>query len=135
MAKKSSKTDNDTTLQDLRDAVEHFSTERNWVNNDPKQLLLSAFIELGELAEHYQWSSDGAWQTRANKKKEIAYELVDVFFYLLRFINKSDFDFSSNFYQKTEKLAKKYPANLKTNEEYQQAKDSYRRSGKKKLYD
>ncbi len=134
MAKKTFQIDQDTTLQDLKDVVEHFSAERNWVNNDHKQLLLSAFIELGELAEHYQWSSDGAWQTKASKKKDIAYELVDVFFYLLRFINKSGFDFSSNFYQKTKKFAKKYPTTLKTREEYQQVKDSYRRSGRNKLY-
>lgn len=134
MNKKPPKSDSNTTLKELKDIVEEFCVERNWQNNDPKQLLLSAFIELGELAEHYQWVKDGDWHQEAEKQKAIAYEFVDIFFYLIRFMNKSDLDFSSTFFDKVDKLAQKYPVSLKRSE-YQKVKDSYRLSGKNQLYD
>lgn len=127
--------DSNTTFQNLKETVEAFCQERNWQNNDPKQLLLSAFIELAELAEYYQWSPDGQWQEE--KQKQIAFELVDVFFYLLRFINKSEIDFSQAFFEKVEKLSKKYPATDIQNGtfEYQKVRDDYRKSGKNVLYE
>lgn len=129
------KNDSNATFQDLKSTVEEFCLERDWKNNDPKQLLLSAFIELAELSEYYQWSKDGKWNKK--KQKEIAFELVDVLFYLLRFINKSEIDFSKHFYEKVEKLAKKYPSTeiKKGNFKYQKIKDEYRATGKNKLYD
>src|SRR5687767_6848888 len=103
------KSDKNTSFQELKDGVEKFCVDRDWHNNDPKQLLLSAFIELGELAEYYQWSPDGKWVDDKKKRKEISFELVDVFFYLFRFINKSEIDFSEAFFEKVKKLALKYP--------------------------
>lgn len=130
---KAKKNDQNTTFLELKNTVEEFCQQRDWQNNDPKQLLLSAFIELAELTEYYQWSKEGHWQK--DKQKEIAFELVDIFFYLLRFINKSEIDFSQSFFDKVDKLAIKYPAGKRDQEFYNQIKASYRKSGKNKLYD
>ena len=53
------------SLKDLAEIVDKFCVERGWKNGDPNQLITSTHIELGELAEHYQWQ---------NKFKELSEE-------------------------------------------------------------
>lgn len=116
-------------LKDLTKEIDAFCEKRNWGNDDPNQLISSILIELGELAEHYQWSS--RFQNFNDEKKtEVGYEFVDVLFYLLRLASKSGIDIEKSFNEKLPKLAKKF----KPGEDWNEAHDGYRKSGKSLRY-
>mgnify|MGYP001239203081 CR=1 FL=1 len=118
------------SLNELMKQVEEFSSERGWDNNDPNQLITAILIELGELSEHYQWSSEFK-DSDDIKKKEIAYEFVDVLVYLLRLAQKSNLDLDKAFQDKLKKLAVKYSIGS----DYSKQQDLYRKTGKNKLYE
>lgn len=118
------------SLNELIDQVEQFCKVRNWSNDDPNQLISSTLIELGELAEHYQWENQFK-EYSDDEKLQIGYELVDVFFYLLRLAGKSGVDMDKMFAEKLKKLEKKYP--IGSDRKVQQAE--YRRTGKNKRYE
>jgi len=116
-------------LKQIQKDVEDFCVERDWGNDDPNQLISSILIELGELSEYYQWQNKFKKLSK-KKKKEIAYEFVDVIFYLARLANKSDIDLEEAFYDKLPKLAKKFPVG----KDLKKAHIEYRSNGKNKLY-
>mgnify|MGYP002682517339 CR=1 FL=1 len=66
-------------LNDYIQEVANFAEVRGWENEDPNELLTSTVIELGELAEHYQWQKEFKKKYTEREKKEIGYEFVDVF--------------------------------------------------------
>ncbi|KXK26548.1 MAG: hypothetical protein TR69_WS6001000554 [candidate division WS6 bacterium OLB20] len=120
------------SIQDLTDIVCAFADERGWANNDPNQLISSILIELGELAEHYQWKSRFP-EFDKQKKLEVGYEFVDILFYLLQLAAKSGIDIEAAFDSKLPKLHAKFPVG-QTDEEFERTKEEYRRTGKNKLY-
>jgi NTP pyrophosphatase (non-canonical NTP hydrolase) len=120
------------SIQDICDVIEKFSTDRGWANDDPNQLITSIFIELGELAEHYQWKD--SFDRLPEDKTELGYEFVDIIFYLFRLANKSGIDLEYYFDEKVPKLEKKFPVHH-TEEQHQTAKRHYRRTGKNKRYE
>lgn len=120
------------SLNDYMKVVEDFGNERGWANSDPNQLLSSIVIELGELAEHYQWQNKFDDYSE-DKKIEIGYEFVDVLVYLLRLASKSNLDLDRYFEEKLAKLAIKYPVG--ENEKYKKQHELYRKIGKNKKYE
>ncbi|MGI5897615.1 MAG: MazG-like family protein [Candidatus Dojkabacteria bacterium] len=118
-------------LNDYIHDVIDFSEARNWKNESPNQLLAAILIELGELAEHYQWESTFKKKYSEKEKKMIGYEFVDVFFYLFRMAGRTGIDMDKTFAEKLKKIEKKYyiGADDKTQHEL------YRKTGKNKLYD
>lgn len=123
-------TDNNTTLQELKDIVEKFTKDRNWgKHHAPKNLAMNIAIEAAELMEHYVWERDGE-----PDKAEVADELADVLFNCLNFAITQDIDLAKAFLSKFERLEKKYPTTIfnKDNDsldDYQKIKQAYR-SGK-----
>lgn len=132
---KTKQTDLNTTVADLKETVRKFSLSHNWHNKDPRQLLLSTQIELAELMEYFQWTKSNDWTPVKKKKTEIAYEFVDIFYYLFDFLNKTDIDFVSAFYEKLKKINKKYPPGEFDVNFYDKQKLHYRKTGKNKTYD
>lgn len=118
------------SLNELMKQVDEFGDSRGWENNDPNQLITSILIELGELSEHYQWSSRFK-EYDETERKEMAFEFVDVLVYLLRLASKSKIDLDSLFQEKLQKLMIKYPINS----DYYKQKELYRKTGKNKLYE
>ena len=110
--------------------VDIFCKERNWNHERPNSLIAATMIELGELAEHYQWKNEFE-KFEGDKKTEVAYEFVDVLFYLCRLANKSEINLTEAFYEKLPKLRKKLPIGKDSLE----ANKEYREKGKNKLYD
>lgn len=117
------------TLKDLTKVVDDFSNVRDWKNDDPNQLITSILIELGELAEHYQWK-DHFKKFDENKKREVGYEFVDVLIYFLRLASKSDIDIQKYFDEKIIKMEKKF---LIGSDSLEQRK-IYREKGLNKTY-
>ncbi len=125
------KTDNTTTIKELKDLVAQFTNDRHWKrHHKPKNLAMSIAIEAAELMEHFVWERDGE-----PDKDEVAAELADVIFNCLNFALASEIDISQAFMTKYQKLQKKYPVSLfnkdnDSQEDYQRIKKRYRR-GKK----
>ena len=122
------------SIQELTKIIGKFADERDWKNNDPNQLLTALFIELSELAEHYQWKSEFEKYSE-KKKREIGYEFVDVIFYLFQLARKSEIDIEKYFDEKLPKLAKKFPVGIGLNNKaWENVHKKYRKEGKNKLY-
>lgn len=88
-----------------------FRSERNWKRyHHPKSQVISLMIEVGELAEHFQYL-DGAELKKYIKKfkSEIADELADVLWWVLIIASDLNIDLEKAFYKKMKKNAKKYP--------------------------
>lgn len=126
------KSDNDTTLQELKELVAKFRDERDWKkHHSPKNLSISIALEAAELMEHFQWD-----EYTKTSKKEIEAELADIIIYCFNFAETMDIDIASAFKAKLDKAAKKYPVEIfsagKDNaEDYMRVKQDYRQ-GKKK---
>ncbi|HQA98779.1 MAG TPA: dUTP diphosphatase [Candidatus Dojkabacteria bacterium] len=118
-------------LNDYIQEVANFAEVRGWENEDPNELLTSTVIELGELAEHYQWQKEFKKKYTEREKKEIGYEFVDVFFYLFRIIGHTGIDMDKIFDEKYKKLEKKFYIGANSRKQH----EIYRKSGKNKLYD
>jgi NTP pyrophosphatase (non-canonical NTP hydrolase) len=106
--------DRETTIDDLKNVVRRFVTERNWAGyHDPKNLSMSIAIEAAELMEHFQWLKNSEIDHELNDPKSreaIEDELADVLAYVLSFANTLNIDLSSALTQKMAKNEKKYPA-------------------------
>lgn len=121
------------SIQQITKIISDFGDRRGWENNDPNQLISSILIELGELAEHYQWQ-DSFIQRTDEEKKALGFEFVDIIFYLFRLADKSGVDIEAAFDEKLPKLEAKFPVG-QSDEEHDAIKKEYRESGKNKLYD
>lgn len=107
------RTDDTTTLADLKAAMEAFVAERNWeAYHQPKNLAGSIAIEAAELMELFQW--DPVQQPPEiigdeTKMQRIREELSDVLAYTLAMANRLDIDLSSAFTAKMAMNREKYP--------------------------
>ena len=134
---KKSKTD--ATFEELKNTMVDFVERRGdgWKkhNKRTKNLLLSVFIELGELSEKFQWQDIDYLPKDEKERKEIAYELVDVFNYLFMFIEMCGIDFPQAYFEKMTELEKKFPVDMEWGDKCYEVKENYRKSGKNKLYE
>ncbi|KAL4425406.1 hypothetical protein ABPG75_009422 [Micractinium tetrahymenae] len=107
-----------TSLQQLRAALQRFADERNWHQyHTPRNLLLALTGEVGELAEIFQWRGDGACGCglpgfSEADRQHVAEELSDVLLYLVRLADTCGIDLGAAALEKMEKNAKKYPVHL-----------------------
>lgn len=106
--------DKDSRLQDLKEFIKVFCEERDWDQfHGAKELAIGAVTEASELLEHFRFQSAEQVELMFSdevKKNEIADELVDVLFFVLRFCQKYEIDLSGHFNKKMAKNAKRYPA-------------------------
>lgn len=121
------KKDNQMTIQELKDRVEKFKTNRNWgKHHTPKNLAMSIAIEAAELMEHFQWDE----YTKENRE-EIESELADVIIYCIHFANTSNIDVSKVVLDKLAHNEKKYPVDIFKKKDnpsiYSKIKRDYRR--------
>ncbi|CAN5621376.1 nucleotide pyrophosphohydrolase [soil metagenome] len=90
--------DEQTTVGELRAAVQQFVAARDWQqHHTPKNLAMSIAIEAAEIMEHFQWLTLEQSATLVNdveKRAEVADELADVLIYCLSFANSAKIDVS-----------------------------------------
>ncbi len=105
--------DNETTVAQLRQMVEHFVSERDWKQfHSPKNLSMALAIEAAELMEHFQWleiDESRAVATDRSRREAAGEELADVICYALALANELGLDVSRTMQQKMEKNIAKYP--------------------------
>lgn len=105
-------TDNQTSVQHLREILREFVAERDWRQfHSPKNLSMSIAIEAAELMEHFQWiTPDDSRNLNAEQKFAAGEELADVICYALAMANELDLDISTTVLNKMQKNREKYPA-------------------------
>lgn len=105
--------DNEANIQEMKEKVLKFAEERDWEKfHNPKDLGVALSIEVSELMEHFRFKSNEEIEALfkdAEKKKEVAYELADIFHVLLRISEVCDIDLSDALKEKMIEAEKKYP--------------------------
>ena len=106
-------TDSETTVGDLKDLVRRFSQERDWEQfHLPKDLGVALAIEVGEILEHFRYRTDEEIQQHVEDvagKRELAHELADTLWLLLRLADVCAIDLSASLREKVTLAAQKYP--------------------------
>ena len=118
------------SIKELTKIIDDFSKAREWDNNEPNHLITSTFIELSELAEHYQWKNQFE-KFNEEKKLIVGFEFVDVLFYLFRIASKSNIDIEKYFDIKVKRMEVKFPVGS----DYEKQHKIYRKTGKNKKYE
>ena len=105
--------DQETTVAVLKDWVRAFSQERDWEQfHHPKDLGVALACEVGEVLEHFRYRSNEAIAERLAKgeeRRELAHELADCLWLLLRLADVCGIDLASSLREKVELAAAKYP--------------------------
>lgn len=105
--------DDKTNINELKKAVKIFCGERDWDQfNNAKDLAIGIVTEAAELIDIFRFKTaeDIEAQFRDSVMRgRICEELVDVFYFVLRFAQCFDIDLTSEFYRKMELNAAKYP--------------------------
>lgn len=98
-------------LKTLAKQVVAFREERNWKRfHGSKDLVLGLLVELGELAEHFQYlTGEELEEYQRDFKQDIGEEMADVLFWLLLMSQEHGIDLEEAFLAKMKKNALKYP--------------------------
>ena len=98
----------------LHDAMQQFSTERDWHQfHSPKNLAMALTVEAAELQECFQWLTET--QSMEPDEKQLAAmrdEIADVQLYLIHLAGKLNIDIEAACWAKMKKNAEKYPVEL-----------------------
>ncbi|XP_007988242.1 dCTP pyrophosphatase 1 [Chlorocebus sabaeus] len=104
------------TLEDIRRLHAEFAAERDWEQfHQPRNLLLALVGEVGELAELFQWKTDGepgpqGWSPR--ERLALQEELSDVLIYLVALAARCRVDLPLAVLSKMDINRRRYPAHL-----------------------
>jgi dCTP diphosphatase len=102
------------SFSQINELIRHFSELRDWDQfHTPKNLILAATSEMGELAEVLQWKSDDEvieYLSSQSGKDRISEEIADVAIYLIRLCQKSNIDFIEAIRSKLSINESRYPA-------------------------
>ncbi|MHC5538232.1 nucleotide pyrophosphohydrolase [Singulisphaera rosea] len=105
--------DQQTTVDELKAWVRTFSRERDWEKfHNPKDLGLALAIEVGEVLEHFRYRTDAEIETHLrddSKRRDLAHELADCLWLLLRMADVCGIDLASSLREKLALAAEKYP--------------------------
>src|SRR6476659_6773407 len=108
------RSDDTTTVAELRKLVADFVAERDWSQfHSPKNVSMALAIEAAELMEHFQWlTTDASRELAADPEKlaAVGEELADVIGYSFALANELGLDVSEAVRAKMMKNAQKYPA-------------------------
>ena len=105
--------DPQTTIAELKDLVRDFSKERDWEQfHHPKDLGVALACEVGEVLEHFRYRGNEEIQKSLQQeavRRELAHELADCLWLLLRMADVCSIDLASSLREKVELAALKYP--------------------------
>jgi NTP pyrophosphatase (non-canonical NTP hydrolase) len=105
--------DANTTVDELRQMVRKFVSERNWERfHAPKNISMALAIEASELMEHFQWMEIERSRSIAEEPElmqAVREEIADVVCYAMAMCNELDVDLASCMREKMVKNRQKYP--------------------------
>ena len=101
-------------VEPLAQALAVFARDRDWEQfHSPKNLVMALIGETGELAEVFQWMSEGDSKGAASNPKTaqaVRDEMADVLMYLVRLADVLGVDLNEAVQSKIKTNANKYPA-------------------------
>ncbi len=107
--------DKKTYISELKEETKKFCENRDWDQyHSPKDLAVAVITESSELLEIFRFKSDSECEEMLRddfKRQNIADELSDVLYFLLRFAQRYNFDLTSEFLRKMRSNEEKYPVN------------------------
>jgi dCTP diphosphatase len=107
-------TDVETTIARLKELVLAFTRERDWEQfHHPKDLGVALASEVGELLDHFRYKTNEQIQSELDQPailREVAHELAECFWVILRLAEVCGVDLSSSLVEKLDLAALKYPA-------------------------
>lgn len=105
--------DEKSSIRELKDLVLAFSKERNWEQfHHPKDLGIALASEVGELLDHFRYKTNEQIRvelTGPEVHQDVAHELADCFWVLLRLADVCQVDLASTLREKVRLAALKYP--------------------------
>lgn len=100
-------------LEKLNTEITKIVSDRDWDQfHSVKNLAMALSVESSELLEIFQWMSEADSNNVKNDPKTLAKlqdEVADVFYYLLRIVQKTDINLEDALLQKMKKTNEKYP--------------------------
>jgi len=99
-------------LETMQHRLLQFAKDRDWEQfHAPKNLAMALAVEAAELMEHFQWLSETqSEKLDVDKRREVGYELADVFIFTLRLAQRLDIDLAQLVEEKIRINEAKYPA-------------------------
>lgn len=99
-------------LEELRNKLRHFASERDWDQfHSPKNLSMALVSEVAELVEHFQWLTEEQSRNLTSEKlTEVELEIADIQIYLVRLADKLNIDVMAAVEKKLAINARKYPS-------------------------
>src|SRR5579885_1138184 len=105
--------DKEISIEDLKTRVREFCEARDWDQfHSAKDLAIGLVTEGSELLEHFRFRSEheiADLLRETPRRREVAHELADAFFFLLRFSQRFGFDLASCLEAKMAVNAERYP--------------------------
>lgn len=111
MQKGTSMNDSQYSIQDIKNLVNQFVSEREWQQfHSPKNLSMAIAIEAAELMEPFRFvTSEESKEILEKDKEQISTEIADVLIATIAFCNLHNIDISHAITKKLESLKQKYP--------------------------
>ncbi len=105
--------DKTTSVSELRERIENFSSARGWgKSQNAKNLAIALSIEASEVLEIFQWiDTEKADEIRDNPEKfeHLKEEVADVFWYLTNLCDHFDIDLTEAVKVKEQKNGLRFP--------------------------
>ena len=105
-------TDEKTTIADLKKEIMEFCDERDWDQfHNQKDLAIGIVTEASELLERFRFKTPEQIEELMSgpSREEVADELSDTLYFIIRFAQMNDIDLSDSLSRKLAKNAEKYP--------------------------
>lgn len=103
--------DEEMTIQTLKNKVKAFMQERDWDQfHSPKNLSMNIAVEASELQEIFLWTTtEGSYNLAKEKLEAVKHEIADVAISILTFCNRCDIDLTTAIKDKMAHNKEKYP--------------------------
>lgn len=104
--------DDKYTLDMLKDIIGKFCDDRDWAQfHNPKDLAIGISTEAGELLDLFRFKNEEQINRIMNgeKREQVADELADVLYFVIRFAQMNDIDLTTELKRKLALNEIKYP--------------------------
>ena len=105
--------DAETKLQEIKDMLREFAEARDWGEyHTPKDLSIAIATEAAEIMDHFRFRNGKdleEYLASGTNKKELSYEMADVFSFLLRLADELEVDLAAAVKEKMEINGRRFP--------------------------
>lgn len=101
----------DPAIEEIKSKLKEFAQMRDWEQfHSPKNLAMALSVEAAELLENFQWMTEKQSEKLSPQRQAaVAFELADIFIFLLRISDQLNVDLIEITKRKMELNNKRYP--------------------------